>query len=143
VPAALVLTTVALVLAQVPAVQRLRGTRFLGLFAVYLFLAVIGALCDLGSLARMGRLALVLLAFVSITIAVHAAITFGAARLLKIDVDAASVASQANIGGSTSALALARSLGRGDLELPAILVGALGNALGNYLGFMTAGWLGP
>ena len=143
VPSALVLTTVALALAQVPAVQRLRGTRFLGLFAVYLFLAVIGALCDLGALARSGGLALTLCAFVAITIAVHAAVTFGAARLLKIDPATASVASQANIGGSTSALALARSLGRGDLELPAILVGSLGNALGNYLGFFTAGWLEP
>ena len=142
VPSALVLTTVALVLAQVPAVQRLRGTRFLGLFAVYLFLAVIGALCDVGALARTGGLALTLGAFVVILVAVHAVITYGAARLLKIDPATASVASQANIGGSTSALALARSLGRGDLELPAILVGSLGNALGNYLGFLTAGWLG-
>ena len=143
VPSALILTTVALVLAQVPTVQRLRGARFLGLFAVYLFLAVIGALCDLGALARSGGLALTLCAFVAILIAVHALVTFGAARLLKIDPATASVASQANIGGSTSALALARSLGRGDLELPAILVGSLGNALGNYLGFLTAGWLGP
>ena len=45
------------------------------------------------------------------------------------------------IGGSTSALALARSLGRGDLALPGILVGALGNALGTYLGFLTAALL--
>ena len=141
VPSALILTTLALALAQVPAIQRLRGTRFLGLFAVYLFLAVIGALCDLGSLARIGHLALTLFAFVAIAITVHAVITFGAARLLSIDPEAASVASQANIGGSTSALALARSLGRGDLELPAILVGSLGNALGNYLGFLVAAWL--
>lgn len=141
VPSALILTTLALVLAQVPAIQRLRGTRFLGLFAVYLFLAVIGALCDVGSLARIGHLALTLFVFVAIAIAVHALITFGAARLLTIDPEVASVASQANIGGSTSALALARSLGRGDLELPAILVGSLGNALGNYLGFLVAAWL--
>ena len=49
--------------------------------------------------------------------------------------------SLANIGGSTSALALAKSLGRGDLMLPAILVGALGNDVGTYLGFRTAAWL--
>jgi uncharacterized membrane protein len=143
VPSALILTTLALLLAQLPAVQRLRGTRFLGLFAVYLFLAVIGALCDLAALAGIGRLALTLVGFVAITIGIHAAIIFGAARLLRFDLDTAAVASQANIGGSTSALALARSLGRGDLELAAILVGSLGNALGNYLGFLAAGILGP
>ncbi len=48
------------------------------------------------------------------------------------------VASQANIGGGTSALALARSLNRPDLVLPAILIGSLGLALGTYLGFFTA-----
>jgi uncharacterized membrane protein len=50
----------------------------------------------------------------------------------------AAVASQANIGGGTSALALARSLGRRDLVLPAILVGSLGTALGTYLGLAVA-----
>ena len=52
-----------------------------------------------------------------------------------------SVASQAGVGGSTTALALARSLGRPDLAAPGILVGSLGTALGTYLGFAMAGWL--
>ena len=38
-------------------------------------------------------------------------------------------------------VALARSLGRPDLVLPAILVGSLGTALGTYLGFAVAEWL--
>jgi uncharacterized membrane protein len=58
----------------------------------------------------------------------------------KFDVDMASVASQANIGGSLSAIALAKSLNRQDLLLPGILVGALGNGIGTYLGFLMAGW---
>jgi len=37
---------------------------------------------------------------------------------------------------TTLVLALATSLDREDLELPAILVGSLGNALGTYLGFL-------
>ena len=53
------------------------------------------------------------------------------------------MASQANVGGGTSALALARSLGRSDLVLPAILVGSLGMAVGTYLGFLTADLLAP
>ena len=141
VPAVLILTTLALVLAQLPWATRLRGVRVLGMLAVYLFLAVIGAFCDLRELAGLGTLGLRLLAFASVLVAVHGVVTFGAARLLRLDPDVAAVASQANVGGSTSALALARSLGRGDLVVPGVLVGALGNALGTFLGFWAAGRL--
>lgn len=141
-PSVLVLSTLALCLAQVPAVQRIRGARMLGLLAVYLFLAVIGSLCDAQALVRMGELAPVLGVFVVVLVCIHGVVVFGAARLLKADLETAAVASQANIGGGTSALALARSLGRSDLELPAILVGSAGLALGNYLGFTMVGLLG-
>ncbi|MEM9456015.1 MAG: DUF819 family protein [Myxococcota bacterium] len=63
-------------------------------------------------------------------IGVHGALVFGVTRLLRLDPDVAAVASQANIGGGTTALALARGLGRGDLVLPAILVGSLGTFVG-------------
>jgi uncharacterized membrane protein len=53
----------------------------------------------------------------------------------------AAIASQANIGGGTTAMALAKNFGRNELILPAILIGSLGNALGTYLGFMVAGLL--
>jgi len=142
IPSTLILTTLALILAQFSFVKQLRGARLLGLFAVYLFLAVIGALCDVEALIAMGQLAPVLGTFVCVMVAVHGLIVFGAARLMKFDLATAAVASQANIGGSTSALALARSLGRGDLELPAILVGSVGLVLGNYLGFLIAALLG-
>lgn len=138
IPSIVILTALALLLAQVPALSRLRGTRVLGMFAVYLFLAVIGAFCDVGKLGELGGLGGALLGFASVLVVVHGLITYGAARLLRLDLDVASVASQANVGGSTSALALARSLGRGDLVLPAVLIGSLGNAIGTFLGFLAA-----
>lgn len=62
----------------------------------------------------------------------------GVAWLLRMDTGAAAIASQANVGGVTTALALARGLGRADLALPGILVGTLGYAVGNYAGFFVA-----
>jgi len=56
-------------------------------------------------------------------------------RLLRMEVDMAAVASQANVGGGTSALALARSLGRDDLVPPAVLIASLGSAIGTFAGF--------
>lgn len=143
VPSILILTTLALVFAQIPAVSRLRGPRVLGMVAVYLFLAVVGAYCDVAALRGLGSLGLTLLAFTSVAVAVHGGIVFGVARLFRVDLAIAAVTSQANVGGGTSALALARSLGRDDLVLPAVLVGSLGTALGTFLGFWTAGGLLP
>lgn len=141
IPGILILTTIALLLAQVPAAGRLRGARLLGMFGVYLFLAVIGALCDIKALIESGALGASILAFVTVLLVVHGVILFGVAVALRLDPDIAAVASQANIGGGASALALARSLGRGDLVLPAILVGSLGSALGTYLGIAVTTFL--
>ncbi|MCG8467250.1 MAG: DUF819 family protein [Gemmatimonadetes bacterium] len=143
IPAILILTVIALALAQVRPISAMAGSRTLGLYSVYLFLCVIGAFCDLGALASIGGLGSALLVFTFTIVVVHGAITFGAARLLRLDVDIAAVASQANVGGGTSALALARSLGRSDLVLPAVLIGSLGNAVGTFLGFWVARSLLP
>ncbi len=141
VPSILILTTLALVMAQLPTIQRLQGTRVSGWLAVLVFLAVIGALCDLSALRAIGPLAGKLVLFVTVTVLFHGIVVFGLGALFRADLAMCAVASQANIGGSTSALALAKSLGRADLMLPAILIGSLGNAVGTYLGFLTAAWL--
>ncbi len=137
----LIITTLALIIAQVPGIGRLRGTRLLGMFAIYVFLAVIGAYCDLAALGELRALGLTLMAFVLCVVVVHGLVSFGVGALLRCDVDVVAVASQANIGGGTTALALARSLERNDLVLPAILVGSVGTAIGTYLGLVTAEWL--
>lgn len=141
VPFVLILTTIALVLAQFRVVNNLRGTRLLGLFGIYIFLAVIGAYCDVAALLSDGRLAGVLFGMILLAVSIHALILFGIGAFLKQDWDVLGVASQANVGGSTSALALAKSLGRPDLQLPAVLVGTLGNAIGTYLGILVAEFL--
>ncbi len=138
IPTILWLTTIALVLAQIPAVNRLKGHKLLGLLGVYLFLAVIGAYCDVPALLKDGDLAIVLLVFVTILVIVHGLIVYGLGALFKQDWDIISIASQANVGGSASAMALSRSLNRTDLTLPGILVGALGNATGTYWGILIA-----
>lgn len=141
IPKILVLTSLALLLAQLPGIQRLRGVRVVSIFCIYLFLAVIGAYCDLAALANDGQLALTMLTFVSISVPIHALFQFGIGGLLKQDWDLLSIASQANIGGSASCLALSKSLKRPDLHLPGILAGALGNAVGTYCGLLVAEYL--
>ncbi|MEP6391616.1 MAG: DUF819 family protein [Halioglobus sp.] len=135
VPSVLILTTLALAAAQFRKVRQLEGAQMLGTYGAYLFLAVIGAFCDLSALAGLGTLGLQLLAFVGLAVAIHGAVVFGIGLATKMDPDLLAVASTANVGGATTVMPLARSLGRNELLLPGILVGSLGNAVGTYLGF--------
>jgi uncharacterized membrane protein len=141
IPEIIILTTLALLLAQVPAVKRLKGVQTLGFFFILIFLAVIGTLCDVGALAESGELAGTLLLFVVLLVLIHGVIIFGIGALFKMDWDVIAVASQANIGGNTTAIAAAESLNRPDLLIPGVLVGSLGNAIGTYVGFAVAGIL--
>ena len=141
VPSILVITTLALVLAQVPFVQRLKGSKILGLLLIMLFLAVIGAYCDIHALFKNGAVAGTLLIWDALLILLHGVFLFTVGGLLKQDWDVISIASNANIGGAASAPVCAVSLGRTELQLPGILVGSIGNALGTYIGFMVAEFL--
>jgi uncharacterized membrane protein len=141
IPSVLFLTTIALLLAQFRFVRQLKGSKTLGMFSIYLFLAVIGAYCELGAVSNIGSLALTLLAIILIIVLTHGLITFLTAGIFKQDWEVAAIASQANIGGPSSALALAESLESDDLVLPSILIGSLGYGIGTYLGFFVAGIL--
>ena len=99
VPSIIILTFIALLLAQSPAIKRIRSIRVLGMYAVYLFLAVIGAYCDLGAAYRMGELGITLLTFTSVTVLIHGLLIYSLALLFRVDPVIASLASQANIGG--------------------------------------------
>ena len=141
IPSILILTTIALVLAQIPAVQKVKGGRVLGYFLILLFLAVIGAYCDIHALRQSGEIAITLLVWVGILVSIHAILLFTIAGLFKQDWDIVSVASNANIGGTATAAVCANSLGRQDLQLPGILAGAIGNAIGTYAGIFIAEFL--
>lgn len=143
VPTIILLAVFALVLAQLPMVARLQGPRLLGMFGIYLFLAVLGAFCDVTALVALGPLGVTLFLLALIAVAVHGGVLFVAARFMKADVVLAAVVSQATIGSGPSALALARGLGRSDLALPAVLLGAVGYGVGPFLGVWAARQLLP
>jgi uncharacterized membrane protein len=135
IPAVLILTTLALAAAQLPAVQRLAGAQTLGTYGAYLFLAVIGVYCDFGALAELGWLGLHLLLFVALAVSIHGLVVFGLGTWMRMDPALLALASSANIGGATTALPIASGLKRMDLLLPGILAGTLGTGLGTYAGF--------
>lgn len=136
IPSILVLTTLALVLAQFEGIARLRGTQVLGMFGAYLFLAALAAYCEVAALRETGSLGLKLMAFVTMLIAIHGVFVVLAGRLLGQSAEVTAVVSATTVGGSTVVLPLVERFGRADLLLPGIVLGTLGNLLGTYIGFV-------
>lgn len=135
IPMIIWLTTVVLLLAQLPLVRRLSGGVVIGNFLLLLFLASNGAKSVIAHIVQVGP---AIFYFAAGTVAIHGVIIFGIGWMLRMDGDLLSVASQANVGGSATAMALAGARRRADLILPGVAVGMLGNALGNYIGILIA-----
>ncbi len=131
VPEVLLLTTLVLLVAQVPAVKELSGSAMWGNYLLHLFLAANGAQSVIANIFEIGP---AVFYFAAATVAVHGIVIFGIGRLAGIDAPTLAVASQANIGGPASAMALAGARGYSRLLLPGIAVGLLGYAIGNYSG---------
>ena len=129
------LTTLVLILAQLPITRKLSGSVVIGNFLLLLFLASNGAKSVIARIVEVGP---VIFYFAAGTVLIHGIIIFGIGRLLRMNGDLLSIASQANVGGSTTAMALAGARRRPDLILPGVAVGMLGNAIGNYAGIAIA-----
>lgn len=135
IPKIIWLTTLALVLAQLPVVQNLSGSLVLGNYLLLLFLATNGAVSVVARIIEIGP---AIFYFALGTVLIHGVIIFGIGIMLKIDSKVIAIASQANIGGASSAMAIAGARGTPHLILPGIAVGLLGTALGNYVGLALA-----
>ena len=136
IPGVLWLTTIVLIAAQVPAVRRLTGAAMFGNYLLLLFLASNGARSVVANIIAFGPSVFV---FAMITVFLHGIILFGVGLMFRLDLATLTVASQANIGGPASAMALASARGYADQVLPGVAVGLLGYAVGNYIGFASAG----
>lgn len=132
VPSVLFLTTFALILGHTRWFHRAEGALQLGTMVLHLFFVVIGIWSRVAEIAAVG---VAVFLFTLVVIGVQAVVVYGAGRALKMDVGTLSVASQAAVGGPSSALAVAVAREWPGLVLPGIVVGLLGYALGTYLGF--------
>ncbi len=135
IPSVLFLTTISLILAQLPAVRALKGAGVIGNYLVLIFLASNGAMSVLANIVVIGP---PIVYFALATVMVHGVVIFGVGRLVGLDLKTLAVASQANVGGPASAMALAAARGYSDRLLPGVAVGLVGYAAGNYLGLLVA-----
>ena len=138
VPSILVLTTVALIAAQFPQADSRSACYGLGLVLIQPFFAVIGLSSSLGVLFGDG---LPVLLYAGLVVLVQAIVVLQARRWFHWPMAECLVASQAAVGGPSTALALAGSLERPNLVLPSVAIGLLGYLLGTYLGLAVSALL--
>ena len=131
----LLVTSMALGLSFTP-LRQLPGSQTLAMALVYLFVARMGASASVEGLADQ---ALPFVGGAYLWITIHGIFLLIAARLLKVDVHTAAIASAANIGGAASAPVVAAYHDEG-LGPISILMALIGYAVGNYAAFLAA-WL--
>jgi len=135
IPSILWLTTLALVVGNVPGLRMPRGGFQLGTLALHFFFVVIGIFSRVSEILAVG---VEVFWLTLVVVGIHGVVVYGGGRLARLDVGSLSVASQAAVGGPSSALAVAVSREWPALVLPGVAVGLLGYAVGNYLGLGVA-----
>ena len=110
-----------------------KGAQEIGTFLIYIFFAVIGAPASIPMIIKESPL---LLVFALIIVAVNMIVSLIFGKIFNFSIEEIIIASNANIGGPTTAAAMAVSKGWGALIVPGLLVGTLGYVLGNYLGIL-------
>lgn len=135
IPSVLWLTTFALVLGHTRFFREPSGALQLGTLALHFFFVVIGIWSRVSEILAVG---VEVFFYTLVVVGVHGLVVFGGGKLARIDVGSLAVASQAAVGGPSSALAVAVSRKWPGFILPGIIVGLFGYAVGNYLGFGVA-----
>jgi len=116
-------------------VRRLRGAWEIGDLAFYLFFAAVGALINFYQAVVLSP---ILFLYVIVIIALHMAVLYGAGRLLRMDLGVLTIASVATKAGPAMVVPVAEVKGWRHLALPGIILGMLGYAIGNYIGYAVA-----
>ena len=128
----LLITTISLSLSVTP-VSKLPNATAMGTAMIYVFVAGMGARATVDGFAQAP--AFLLGAFIWIFI--HGAFCLAGAKLFRVDVHSAAIASAANIGAAASAPIVA-AFHRPSLVPVSILMALIGYALGNYLAPLAA-----
>ena len=110
----------------------------IGMFFLYVFLAVVGAAANPKDVLLAGP-SILLFAFFTVVIQFILLLIFG--KIFKFSLKEIAVASCANVGGPATAVPMAATFKMRKAITPAVLVGILGYVIGTILGVSVGFWL--
>ncbi len=112
-------------------ISNIHGAQEIGTFLIYIFLVVIGVPASIPVILSQAPL---LLVFTFIIVAINMIISLVLGKLFNFSLEEILLCSNANIGGPTTAAAMAIAKGWNKLIGPIVLAGIFGYIIGNYLG---------
>lgn len=116
----------------------IKGADQIGTLLMQVFFAAIGASANIIVVLKVGP---VLFVFAGLILLVHLIFILFFGKLFKLDLAEIVIASNANMGGPTTAAAMAVGRKWKSLVIPAILCGTLGYAVATFIGVGVAYWL--
>ncbi len=132
IPSILISTVVTVALATIfpQFFSNIRGSEEIGIFLMYLFFAVVGASANFGVIIQNG---IYLFLFAAGTITIHLTVILFGGKFLGIPLPEILIASNANLGGPTTACGMAMAKRWDKLIAPAVLVGIFGYAIATFI----------
>ena len=135
------ITTISMLFATFcsPQAERMSGAEEIGTYLIYLFFFAIGVPASIGAILRSAPL---MLLFCLIIVLVNMLFCLIGGKLIGSSLEEILLASNANIGGPTTAAGMAISQGWTKLITPCMLVGTFGYVIGTYTGVIVGTLLG-
>ena len=129
----LIITAIVVLLATVfpKQIGTIKGADQIGALLMQIFFVVIGASANIYVVLKVGP---ILFFFAAVILLIHLIFILTASKLFKLDLAEIVIASNANMGGPTTAAAMAVAKNWKDLVIPAVLCGTLGYALATFIG---------
>lgn len=131
----LIMTTLMLIVATVfsKQLEEINGAEEIGTFLIYLFFVVLGVPASISEIIKNGAFILI---FCILAVSIHLVVTLLVGKMFKFKLDELLLASNACIGGPTTAVAMAIAKGWNSLIVPTMIAGVWGYVLGNYAGII-------
>lgn len=136
----LIITLIVVILATAfpKQMKSIRGADQIGVLLMQVFFAAIGASANILVVIKVGA---ILFVFAALILFIHLLFILTMGKVFKIDLAEIVIASNANMGGPTTAAAMAVARKWDSLVIPAILCGTLGYATATFIGVAVGYWL--